>query len=242
MSARFSVVSYNIHGCVGRDRARDADRIARAIRTFAADIVGLQEVDTHAGPGLDSSQMDYLPHATGLHAACGPVRARHHGHYGNLLLTPYPILDVRHLDLRIGRYEPRGALDVDVRLPHGVVRAVVTHLGLLPWERRAQLAQLLRALGPNPAGALVIMGDFNVWRPRSAALRAWRQAFSAPEAPPTYPAFLPLLPLDRIFVSPADARVEIETCSTALTRVCSDHLPLRARITLPEPSPRSPPP
>ncbi len=234
MSARFTVVSYNIHGCVGRDRMRDADRVAATLRTLEADIIGLQEVDTHSGPGLDSAQMDYLPHATGLHAARGPILTRHHGHYGNLLLTPFPILAVRHIDLSIGRHEPRGALDVDIRLHERVVRVVVTHFGLLPWERRAQARQLMAALNHPRGAALVVMGDFNEWLPFSHSLDPLRQALHGDgKTPATYPAFFPILPLDRIFVSPAEAHIELTAEATHVTRVCSDHLPLRAAITWP---------
>jgi endonuclease/exonuclease/phosphatase family metal-dependent hydrolase len=172
MTRRFTVISYNIHGCVGRDRTRDADRVARAIRSFGADIIGLQEVDTHSGPGLDSTQMDYLPHATGLNAARGPIMTRHHGHYGNLILTPLPILAVRHIDLSVGRHEPRGALDVDIALHDIILRVVVTHFGLLPWERRTQAQRLMAALKHHPGDPLVVMGHLNEWLPRSRSLQA----------------------------------------------------------------------
>ncbi len=39
--------------------------------------------------------------------------------------------------------------------------------------------------------------------------------------------------MDRIFVSPREARIELTTETTHVTRVCSDHLPLGAAITLP---------
>ncbi len=233
MRRAFTVVSYNVHGCVGRDRTRDADRVAAAIRDFGADVVGLQEVDTHSGPGLDSAQMDYLPHATGLNAARGPLLSRHHGHYGNLLLTPHPILAVRHLDLSIGRHEPRGALDCDIQLPDLVLRAVVTHFGLFPRERRLQATRLATHLAATAYEPLVVMGDLNEWRAQGPGLDALRQILRPQPAPPTFPAFFPLLPLDRIFVSPAQATVAIHTEASPLTRICSDHLPLCATVTLP---------
>jgi endonuclease/exonuclease/phosphatase family metal-dependent hydrolase len=39
-----SVVSYNIHQCIGSDRRRDATGIATVLRELDADIIGLQEV------------------------------------------------------------------------------------------------------------------------------------------------------------------------------------------------------
>ncbi|MDA8389608.1 MAG: endonuclease/exonuclease/phosphatase family protein [Gammaproteobacteria bacterium] len=228
-----TIASYNIHGCIGKDRARDVDRIVRVIHELEADIVGLQEVDTHSGPGLDSAQMDYLPHATGLNAVRGPLLARHHGHYGNLLLTSLPVADVRHIDLTVGRHEPRGALDVDLRFGEHLVRVVVTHFGLVPWERRKQGRRLLEALAPAPEKLLVLMGDFNAWRPASGALSGLHAALGSQPAPATYPAFFPLLPLDRILVSPREALIGLHTHTTTLTQVCSDHLPLRAAVQWP---------
>ncbi len=233
VSVDFRVVSYNIHGCVGRDRRRDADRIAASIRGFAADVVGLQEVDTHSGPGLDSSQMDYLPHATGLHAAHGPLWSRHHGHYGNLVLSAHPIVAVRHIDLGIGRHEPRGALDCDIALRDCLLRVVVTHFGLRPAERRAQAARLMAALAPDCRRPLVVMGDFNDWRARGPSLAPLHGPLGRRQSPPTYPAFFPLLPLDRIFVCPAEASVTIHAENSSAARIGSDHLPLHARVVIP---------
>ncbi len=228
-----TVASYNIHGCVGQDRARDADRIARVIHELEADIIGLQEVDTHSGPGLDSAQMDYLPHATGLHAVRGPLLSRHHGHYGNLLLTTLPVVDVRHIDLTVGRHEPRGALDVDLQFGEYGIRVVVTHFGLLPGERREQARRLLASLAAAPRQLLVVMGDFNEWRPGGRALSGLHAALGTPPSPATYPAFFPLLPLDRIFISPPEALVDLHAHATHVTQVCSDHLPVRATIDWP---------
>ena len=39
------IASYNVHGCVGTDRRKDAARIAEVIRELDCDTVGLQEVD-----------------------------------------------------------------------------------------------------------------------------------------------------------------------------------------------------
>lgn len=233
MSVTLSIVSYNVHGCVGRDRRRDADRVAETIRHIGADVVGLQEVDTHSGPGLDSSQMDYLPHATGMNAARGPLLSRHHGHYGNLVLSALPILAVRHIDLSVAHREPRGAVDCDIALPDRVLRVVVTHFGLRPAERRAQARRLMEALAHDCARPLVVMGDFNDWRSRAPTLTPLHTALGARPSPPTYPAFFPLLPLDRIFVCPPEAQVSLHTQASPTSRVCSDHLPLQASVILP---------
>ena len=54
------------------------------------------------------------------------------------------------VDLTVYRREPRGALDVDLDIDGRTVRVVVTHLGLLPGERRKQVRRLLDVLGDEP--------------------------------------------------------------------------------------------
>lgn len=231
MTRRIAVVSYNVHGCVGKDRMRDAKRVAQVIRELAADIVGLQEVESRAGASEESMQKDYLAQATGLRAVAGPAIHRHDRHYGNLLLTNHPIQDVRRLDLSVRGQEPRGALDVDLEVRGIPTRVIVTHFGLGVAERRFQALRLLDALDRHDAGrTTIVMGDFNEWFPLSRSLGWLRRRFGDTPAPRTYPAFLPLLSLDRIWVSPPGALIDVETQHAGEARICSDHLPLKATI------------
>lgn len=229
---RFTVASYNIHGCVGKDGLRNADRVAQVIRDLGADVIGLQEVDSRHGESIEAMQMDYLSHATGLKAVAGPAIARHERHYGNLLLTRHPILDVRRIDLSVPGYEPRGALDVDLEIRHRVVRVIVTHFGLGGGERREQTRRLLAELHQEPERLAVVLGDFNEWFPLSRSLKKLKARLGDVPAPATYPAFFPILPLDRIWVWPEPALLEIHAHHTDVTRVCSDHLPIRATVTI----------
>jgi endonuclease/exonuclease/phosphatase family metal-dependent hydrolase len=233
MTKRLTVASYNIHGCVGKDRARDVSRVAQVIRGLDVDVVGLQEVDSRAGPHSDSMQMDYLSRETGLQAIGGAAIMRYNRHYGNAILTRHTVRDVRRIDLSVRGQEPRGILDVDLDIRGVGVRVMVTHFGLGIAERRFQAQRLLRALDQEPpeaAGLVVVMGDFNEWFPLSRSLGWLSRRFGPARAPLTYPAFLPLLPLDRIWVTPAAALVDIQALSTGQTRVCSDHLPVKATI------------
>lgn len=233
MTQPITVASYNIHGCVGQDRARDVGRVAQVIRDLDADVVGLQEVDSRAGPHSDSMQMDYLSRETGLQAIAGAAILRYNRHYGNVILTRHRIRDVRRIDLSVRGQEPRGILDVDLDIRGVPARIMVTHFGLGLAERRFQAQRLLKALDqplPEQAAVIVVMGDFNEWFPLSRSLGWLRKRFGPARAPLTYPAFLPLLPLDRIWVTPAAALIDIQVCNTGQIRICSDHLPIRARI------------
>lgn len=235
MTGCITVASYNVHGCVGKDQARDAKRVAQVIRALKSDIVGLQEVESRVGASEESMQKDYLAFATGLRAIEGPAIQSHDRHYGNLLLTNHPVQDIRRLDLSVRGQEPRGALDVDLDVRGIATRVIVTHFGLGVAERRFQATCLLKALDQNDNRRLtIVMGDFNEWFPLSRSLGWLRRRFGDTPAPRTYPAFLPLLSLDRIWVSPPGALVEIEAQNTGETRLCSDHLPLKAAIRVPD--------
>lgn len=229
----FSVASYNIHQCVGTDGRRDAARIAAVIRDLDCDAIGLQEVDSSAGPHADSMQLDYLARATGMDALAGPTILRHDGDYGNALLTRRPVLAVRRHDISFAAREPRGALDVDLDVDGHRVRVIVTHLGLRPAERRYQVKLLLKLLHPDaPGEAVVALGDINEWLPVGRPLKWLHGLLGCPPAQRTFPTRFPLLALDRIWVRPRTALVDVRTHAGAVARVASDHYPLKARIAL----------
>jgi endonuclease/exonuclease/phosphatase family metal-dependent hydrolase len=230
---RFSVLSYNIHECVGSDRCRDPKRIAQVIKESGAQIVGLQEV--HSDPcGIEElHQMNYLGAATGYNAIPGPAVERSNGHYGNVLLTSYKVLAVRNLNLSYRRCEPRGAIDADLEIDGEIVRVIVTHLGLLPIERRFQVKKLLHALAEERSRIVILMSDFNEWLPTGRSLRWIHSRLGKTALVRTFPSAFPIFALDRIWVSPSAALASVSCLRTPLTRIASDHLPLRAVIEPP---------
>jgi endonuclease/exonuclease/phosphatase family metal-dependent hydrolase len=226
------IVSYNIHQCVGLDGQRDPRRIADVLRQVAADVVGLQEVDSRTGGGTGSVQVDYLAHALNLHAIAGPTILRDDGHYGNALLTRRRVLDVRHIDLTVYRREPRAAIDADLDVDGEVIRFVVTHLGLLPGERRIQVRRLMDALGQPTSRIIVLCGDINEWFAVGRPLRWLNGRLGHSPTLRTFPAGFPLFALDRIWIRPRAAAVNLAVHDTPMSRVASDHLPLVAEIAV----------
>jgi endonuclease/exonuclease/phosphatase family metal-dependent hydrolase len=233
----FTVLSYNIHECVGVDRRRHPDRIAQVIKESGAQIVGLQEVHSDSSGEEHLHQMNYLSAATGLQAVSGPAVERRNGHYGNVLLTSCNILDVHKLDLSYLKREPRGAIDADLDIGGEPVRVIVTHLGLLPAERRFQVRKLLAALAAKRTRVVVVLSDFNEWLPTGRTLRWLHTHLGKTALVRTFPSRFPIFALDRIWVSPAAALSELCCLRTPLTRVASDHLPLQATIRIPISSP-----
>jgi endonuclease/exonuclease/phosphatase family metal-dependent hydrolase len=229
---RLKIASYNIHQCVGMDGKCDPHRIADVLREIGADVIGLQEVSSRPGERSDSQQLDYLARVLGLTALAGPTIIRHDSQYGNALLTSRRILAVREVDLTVYRREPRGALDVDLEVPGGTLRFIVTHLGLLPGERRIQVRRLLDILGTPAASAIVLCGDINEWFAVGRPLRWLHGRFGRSPTLPTFPAGFPLFALDRIWVRPRDTVVDWGVHRSPAARIASDHLPLKAEIEL----------
>jgi len=232
--ATLRVGSYNIHRCIGTDGRCDPARIAAVLGEMSCDAIGLQEVDNSPGPAPGSLQLDFLARATGMQAVAGLRIVRHSGHYGNALLTRYPILAVRRHDLSFSWREPRGALDVDLDV-HGMqARFIVTHLGLTPGERRQQLRRILEIVAAgSPTSPVILLGDINEWLPLGSPLRWLHAIFGRPPAPRSFPAFWPLMALDRIWIRPRAALMSVHAHRSATARHASDHLPITAAIAVP---------
>lgn len=226
------VATYNIHTCVGVDRRYDPDRTAAVLRELDADIIGLQEVDARHRLSRHVNQWDYFAEATGLHAVAGANVSDHRGRFGNAILTRFPVRAVRHIDLSVGNYEPRGAIEAELYADGRALRVVVTHLGLRAGERRLQIDRLLDALAqrPSEAEATLIMGDLNEWRGRRGGIPALDRRLGRAPAPRTFPSWLPVLPLDRIYAGGAVSLRAVSVHRSALARLASDHLPLCAAV------------
>jgi endonuclease/exonuclease/phosphatase family metal-dependent hydrolase len=230
--AGFAVATWNIHSCVGIDARFAPDRIATVIRGLDADIIGLQEVGWHHRGESGIDQFAYLEQATGLKAVAGPTKHDRDAHYGNALLTRFPLLEQSALDLSLPVREPRGGITAVLDVHGTPVRAIVAHLGLDPWERKAQIARILEVVRQTPDLPTLFMGDLNEWRPRAPRLQLLDEHFTDCAAPRSFHARLPTLRLDRIFVSPGLRLVGFDVVRNALTRRASDHLPVRAQLAV----------
>ena len=227
------IASYNIHSCIGTDGGFDPERVLAVLRELRADVVGLQEVDSRSGrTGTD--QFAYLVRATGMEAIQGPVVSdQDGGHYGNALLTRLPLLEARTVELNQPGREPRGAIVARLDAGGGRrLRVVNAHLGLRAAERSRQVARLLEIVddGADPDGPTVFLGDFNEWFPFSRRLRDIRRRFAPAPGLATFPSFLPVLALDRIWCSPGLSFTRVVAHRSALARRASDHLPIVADL------------
>jgi endonuclease/exonuclease/phosphatase family metal-dependent hydrolase len=251
------IATYNIHACVGVDRRYDPARIAAVLLGIDADIACLQEVAARRRIGRHADQWGYLAEATGRRIV-KPVPAqdaeageqRRPWRIGNAILTRFPVLFARTIDLSLPGLAPRSAIDADLLVGERVLRVAATHFGLSALERRLQSSRLIASLGEPPgasrhrADALLVMGDLNEWRGRTGAIAALDRRLGQSAAYRTFPSWMPMLALDRIYLEGPAVLRELAVDRSPLARLASDHLPLVGQMSWRGPArrrrPRSP--
>jgi endonuclease/exonuclease/phosphatase family metal-dependent hydrolase len=225
------LATYNVHKCVGTDRRYDPERVASVLREIDPDIACLQEVAVRRRNARHVDQCLFLAEATGCRAIPSALLREHRGRFGNAILTRFPVLTARSIDLTVAGWPARGAIDADLLVGDRVLRVIATHFGLGMSERRLQVNRLIAALAApladrRAADAVLLMGDLNEWRGKGDGIRALDRRLGPGAAAPTFPSWLPMLPLDRIYVEQPAVLRDLRVYRSPLARVASDHLPL----------------
>jgi len=242
-----TVVTYNIHkGLSALNRRLVVHEIRERLHALAPDVVFLQEVQgAHlrnsrrhlAWP--ETSQHEYLAHEGG-HSAYGMNVIYQDGHHGNAIVSRFPILKAENVDISHHSLENRGLLHCEMAVPEWdePLHCLNVHLGLWARSRRFQLEWLchrIREFVPGSA-PLVVAGDFNDWRGTASAVLSrelgLKEVFqsSLGSHAKSFPARLPLLALDRIYIRDLKVGATQRLSGGAWSRL-SDHAALAARLT-----------
>jgi endonuclease/exonuclease/phosphatase family metal-dependent hydrolase len=221
---RLRLLTWNIHAGIGADRLYNLARIIDLIRSHAPDIIALQEVDSRGRS--ESLPLAALTNALGQYAAEARTIVAPDGHYGHVLLSHWPMHDVRLHDLSVPRQEARFAIEAGLETPLGRLTVMATHLGLRYAECRQQIARL-RDIVAALTGPIVMVGDFNDWH--GHVRRAFLPLLPGRSREKSFPARYPLLDLDGIYCRPAGALLKSWVDRNG--RLASDHLPVIADIT-----------
>ena len=239
---KLRVLSYNIHKCIGGvDRRYEPDRVAEVIRNLEPDVLLLQEVDAHVPRSNHDRQFELLGDLCGMkYRTWFPnVEIRSGGHYGNAILSRYPIIESMNLDVSLRFKKKRSVLHGVLRVRHDDVDRTVhvfnMHLGLARFERKIQLQKFLDS---HPFATLhhdtpvVVGGDLNDVYGRLGELLRPAGFRGVERRPLTFPAWGPVRPLDAIFVRGKVEFMKLTRCESDLARRASDHRPLIADIRL----------
>jgi endonuclease/exonuclease/phosphatase family metal-dependent hydrolase len=228
------LLSYNIHkGIGGRDRRYRLERILDVIDHERADLVCLQEVAHGAWRSRHHDQAHLLKTHCCLPDSLYQMNVHWKvGGYGNLLLSRWPLLSTHLVSLRMLTKKPRGAQIAVIETPFGLLHLVHWHLGLAERERHWQVEHLLthRLFRETDHLPTLIVGDFNDWRNTLArgllAQRGLVQATIPTARFRSFPAWMPIGSLDKVFCSARVLVTHARVVHSQVARRASDHLPL----------------
>jgi endonuclease/exonuclease/phosphatase family metal-dependent hydrolase len=223
-----TAMTWNIHGGLGPDGRHDLARILALVRRADPDILALQEVDSRRLRGGEHP-LALFKRALGHHGIAAAAITTPDGDYGQVLLSRWPMSETEIHDISVPGREPRRAIAAVVDAPGGKLFVVAAHLGLAFGERRRQCRQMAK-LSHQSRLTTVMLGDFNDWLWPGSVQKVLASSFPGRTHHRTFPAWLPLFKLDRIYCRPARALVTSRIDPEG--RTVSDHLPVIAAIDL----------
>ena len=233
--------TWNIHRTRGADGRTDPARVLAAIlgtpALGQADILALQEAEEECPPHAGFPALADLPAQTGLcpvHDKASRWGEASQGFLGTILYLRPPLVAAHVAVLDLPGVCARGAVVAEVLGAPRPFRVVATHLSLSQALRIVQMRTIAQHLARRPAMATVLIGDLNEWRPWGGLALLPRIAGRRLTGPAvaTFPARLPLLPLDRILCDVRGAVTGARAIATPAVRAASDHLPLAAALSL----------
>lgn len=249
MSARqIRILTLNIHKgfALGPKRLvlshiREHLRASKANLVFLQEVVGDNQRHRKSLPLWPAgTQLEYLADMVWTHHAYGKNAIYQHGHHGNAILSEQPFINWDNIDASFVNFSQRGFLHGTIAgTDDGNIHLICIHLGLLERERKLQVIRLIdyvRRMVP-PEHPLIIAGDLNDWRRITHS--TLKRALGVQEAHEvahgrcarTFPAFLPVLPMDRIYLRGFDIQ-DCQVLSGDNWREFSDHCALITDVSL----------
>ena len=236
MPGRFA--SFNIHW--GRNpRSHEPFDLVDSCRALDADVIALQEVWRPDGGRSVAEQVaaelgyelfELWSSRAVVEPRCRIVgrtdEAVGTGDWGQALLTRMPRGPVTEHRLDAFLLDPvdRAVMTTEVEVDGGIIVVAASHFPhlehispLLRWR--------LRGLLPGPLRPAVLMGDFNMWRwVTRFVVPGWRDTVRGA----TWPAPRPVFQIDHLLVTNPVVATDAGVVRTGE----SDHLPIRARLSL----------
>jgi endonuclease/exonuclease/phosphatase family metal-dependent hydrolase len=244
--ATLSIASHNIHkGLSHFNRRVILDELRQNLHSLEPDLVFLQEVQglrqrplrrNHAPPVV---QHEFLSGGVYSDVVYGQNATYDQGHHGNAVLSRHPVLGWENIDISHHALESRGMLHARIQIPGWpVLHAVCVHLGLFAQSRRYQLGLIADRISEHVPDdePLILAGDFNDWRGQLSNTLERElgigEAFELLHGEParTFPAGMPVLPLDRVYLRGLQVR-KADVLGEGSWAKLSDHAALYVEVT-----------
>ena len=235
-STQLRVLSYNIHHGEGINRELNLERIAEVILSVNPDLVALQEVDQNVKRTGNVDQPQELARLTKMNVAFGANIKLQGGHYGNAILSRFPINQHQnHLLPNVDNGEQRGVLISEISLPEDAssLQLLATHFDHRPQDQeRVQSAKAVNELITLYKQPALLMGDLNDVIGSKTLIRlksTWQRANDEPLS--TVPVSKPSRQIDFIMYRPATSWkvIEIRVLDES---IASDHRAIFAVLEL----------
>jgi len=230
---RLRVLCYNIHHAEGVDGKLDVPRIARVILSVKPDLVALQEVDNKTER---TQRVDQVAELTKMKSVFGANIDFQGGHYGNAILSRFPIARHKNHHLpNVDAGEQRGVLESVIKISKNQsVLFLATHFDhRRPGQERLASAKFInQMIGSRDKMPAILAGDLNDV-PDSPTLKEIGKLWARtnPEISPTVPVAKPVRQIDYILVRPKERWKVVETRVLG-EAVASDHRAIFAVIEL----------
>ncbi len=220
-----SIMSFNIRNCRGLDAPDvDLERPAAAIRKYAPDIAGLQELDRFSKRCGNRDIPAELGKAVGMNAFFAQAIPFQGGAYGiTSLATREPI---RVYNVPLPGEEEKRTLQV-LEFPAFVF--FNTHLSLTKESRLASI-EIIEAERKKFEKPIFLCGDFNSL-PDSEEIKKLASLWTviSPDAP-TFPSDRPNIRIDYVLTTLAPDAVNVKSAEVLHAPGASDHAPVLVRV------------
>lgn len=234
---QFRIITYNIHkGIGGVDWRYRPERIISTLQRYEADIIFLQEVDDNVPRSRFHRQVDLIGDALMMKYRAFQRNVKlTRGHYGNAILSRFPLTDIENIDLTISIKKRRRALVSHCHIKNEHQRSLLLincHLGLAGFERSMQLRKILDSKAMkyiHKTTPVIIGGDYNdVWATLGKTIMIPSGFEAVSKKVNTFPAILPVRQLDHIYYRGELSCIHSFPGHSNIARQASDHLPLIA--------------
>lgn len=226
---RLRVLTWNIHGGRGLDFRHNIQRIGNILQELNTDIVALQEVDLRRESGLVPDILDYLKEKIGDHSCHAWTIIERSGNYGHVLISRHPIEKQQIYNISIDHREPRAIIETIISMLEINFCVIAVHLGIGISDKMRQLKRLQTIIHNNKELPIILLGDFNEWWGHDVD-KMLTGKFQINRNLKSFPSFLPVLSLDKIFFSGNIKIINIKSIGSAWR--ASDHLPIMADIEI----------